>query len=76
MSLASWEDRGYYAMRQAAEKAQRQLHRLARRATQILKQPSFSGILQLLPCCPMIAAVQYPFQQARYGNPTIFFCFP
>jgi hypothetical protein len=33
--LASWEDRGYYAMRASTEKAQRQLHRLTRNATEV-----------------------------------------
>ena len=34
--LASWEDRGYYAMRASTEKAQRHLHRLTRNATEVL----------------------------------------
>ncbi|MEW5309892.1 MAG: hypothetical protein WDW38_001738 [Sanguina aurantia] len=32
VSLAKWEDRGYYAMRASTEKAQRHLHRLSRHA--------------------------------------------
>lgn len=43
VSLAKWEDRGYYAQRIATEKAQRQLHRLSRRALQALKEPSGAG---------------------------------
>ncbi|KIY92200.1 hypothetical protein MNEG_15763 [Monoraphidium neglectum] len=34
VALAKWEDRGYYSMKNSTEKAQRQLHRLARRAEQ------------------------------------------
>ncbi|GAB4814208.1 hypothetical protein N2152v2_001254 [Parachlorella kessleri] len=40
VTLAKWEDRGYYAQRIATEKAQRQLHRLSRRAIQALKEPA------------------------------------
>ena len=39
VKLARWEDRGYYANRVAAEKAQRQLHRLTRRAGELLRTP-------------------------------------
>ena len=35
VKLASWEDRGYYAMRASTEKAQRQLHRLTRNANEV-----------------------------------------
>eukprot|EP00887_Chlorella_sp_A99_P000601 scaffold17.g601.t1 len=45
VALAKWEDRGYYALRQSTEKAQRQLHRLWRHAIQLLRDPS-SGTLQ------------------------------
>ena len=44
MKLAKWEDRGYYALRTSAEKAQRQLHKLQRRAASALAQPS-AGVL-------------------------------
>ena len=44
VKLAKWEDRGYYANRHAAEKAARQLHRLARRSAQALAAPA-AGIL-------------------------------
>ena len=44
MALAKWEDRGYYALRVSNEKAQRQLHRLTRKATQLLREPA-SGAL-------------------------------
>lgn len=37
--LAAWEDRGYYSMRAATERAQRKLHKLQRHATEVLKQP-------------------------------------
>jgi midasin len=40
VKLAEWEDRGYYSMRASAQKAQRQLHRLCRRADEALRQPS------------------------------------
>ena len=43
MRLAKWEDRGYYAQRVAVEKAQRQLHRLSRRALQELREPAGGG---------------------------------
>ena len=39
VKLARWEDRGYYALRERADKAQRQLHKLARRAAAALAQP-------------------------------------
>jgi midasin len=44
VKLAKWEDRGYYAMKVSTEKAQRQLHRLSRRAEDYLKQPA-AGVL-------------------------------
>jgi midasin len=44
VKLAKWEDRGYYAMKISTEKAQRQLHRLSRRAEDVLKQPA-AGVL-------------------------------
>ncbi|KAK9809153.1 hypothetical protein WJX72_010301 [[Myrmecia] bisecta] len=44
VKLAKWEDRGYYAMRVATEKAQRQLHKLTRKAEDLLKQP-VAGVL-------------------------------
>ena len=44
VKLAKWEDRGYYAMRASTEKAQRQLHRLSRRAEDALRQP-FAALL-------------------------------
>jgi hypothetical protein len=40
VALAKWEDRGYYAMKASTEKAQRQLHRLCRRATTELREPA------------------------------------
>ncbi len=44
VSLAKWEDRGYYALRHAADKAQRQLHRLSRKAANALGAPA-RGVL-------------------------------
>lgn len=38
--LAKWEDRGYYAMKVSTERNQRQLHRLTRRAEEVLAQPA------------------------------------
>ncbi|GMH33343.1 hypothetical protein BSKO_01177 [Bryopsis sp. KO-2023] len=38
--LAKWEDRGYYAMRIGAERAQRKLHKLCQGAESILKMPA------------------------------------
>jgi midasin len=38
VELAKWEDRGYHALRQASEKAQRQLHRMQRAADAVLLQ--------------------------------------
>lgn len=43
MALAKWEDRGYYALKVSVEKAQRQLHRLARKAVELLKEPVAGG---------------------------------
>ena len=43
MALAKWEDRGYYALKVSVEKAQRQLHRLARKAVELLKEPVGGG---------------------------------
>eukprot|EP00798_Chlamydomonas_sp_ICE-L_P024875 gene24875-10536_t len=40
--LAKWEDRGYYAMKASTEKAQRYLHRLKRRAEEVLAQAAAS----------------------------------
>lgn len=40
MELAKWEDRGYHAMRSSTEKAQRQLHKMQRQATDMLRQPA------------------------------------
>lgn len=36
ISLAKWEDRGYYALKTSIEKSQRQLHKLARHVSQHL----------------------------------------
>lgn len=40
VELAKWEDRGYHALKQSTEKAQRQLHKLQRQAAAVLIQPS------------------------------------
>ena len=40
VKLAKWEDRGFYALRTQAEKAHRQLHRLATRAEEFLREPA------------------------------------
>lgn len=40
VKLAKWEDRGYHALKQSTEKAQRQLHKLQRQAATALQQPS------------------------------------
>ncbi|KAG1668462.1 hypothetical protein FOA52_005235 [Chlamydomonas sp. UWO 241] len=39
VQLAKWEDRGYYALKASADKAQRYLHRLRRRAEEALSEP-------------------------------------
>lgn len=39
VALAKWEDRGFYAMKASTERAQRHLHKLCRRATEVLKGP-------------------------------------
>lgn len=44
VALAKWEDRGYYAMKQSTEQAQRQLHRLSRKAEAALKEPAQSVV--------------------------------
>ncbi|KAL4440107.1 hypothetical protein ABPG75_003108 [Micractinium tetrahymenae] len=44
VALAKWEDRGYYALRANNEKAQRQLHRLTRRATLLLREPATGAL--------------------------------
>ncbi len=44
MQLAKWDDRGYYAMRASTEKAQRYLHRLSRRAEEVLRQPAATAL--------------------------------
>ena len=44
VALAKWEDRGYYALRVSNEKAQRQLHRLTRRALQLLREPATAAL--------------------------------
>jgi len=44
VALAKWEDRGYYAMKQSTEQAQRQLHRLTRKAEAALKEPAQSVV--------------------------------
>ena len=40
VELAKWEDRGYHAMKSSTEKAQRQLHKMQRQATAVLRQPA------------------------------------
>ena len=40
VALATWEDRGYYAMKASSEQAQRHLHKLVRKAKTILNTPS------------------------------------
>jgi len=40
VKLARWEERGYYALRASADKAQRALHKLQRRAAAALAQPA------------------------------------
>ena len=40
MRLARWEDRGFYAQRQATDRAQRQLQALATKAQAALSQPA------------------------------------
>ncbi|GIL72549.1 hypothetical protein Vretifemale_2893, partial [Volvox reticuliferus] len=44
VQLARWDDRGYYAMRASTEKAQRYLHRLSRRAEDVLRQPAATAL--------------------------------
>ncbi|GLI68780.1 hypothetical protein VaNZ11_013272, partial [Volvox africanus] len=44
VQLARWDDRGYYAMRASTEKAQRYLHRLSRRAEEVLRQPAATAL--------------------------------
>jgi len=39
VALAKWEDRGFYAMKASTERAQRHLHKLSRRAVDLLNQP-------------------------------------
>jgi len=40
VKLAKWEDRGYYSMKQSAERAQRKLHKICRRYEDALRQPA------------------------------------
>ena len=40
VKLAKWEDRGFYAMQQSRERAQRQLHKLTCRAAVALNRPA------------------------------------
>lgn len=47
VKLAKWEDRGFYARKASTEKAQRHLHRLSRRATEVLKEPVTEVLKQL-----------------------------
>ena len=42
VALAKWEDRGYYALKQSTETAQRQLHRLVRKAREALGEPALN----------------------------------
>ena len=44
MALARWDDRGYYAMRASTEKAQRYLHRLSRRAEDVLRAAAATAL--------------------------------
>ncbi|KAG2499138.1 hypothetical protein HYH03_002721 [Edaphochlamys debaryana] len=44
VQLAKWDDRGYYALRASTEKAQRYLHRLSRRAEDVLKEPAATAL--------------------------------
>ena len=44
MKLAKWEDRGHYAQKLEAEKAQRQLHKMVRDAQGVLARPAAAVI--------------------------------
>ena len=44
MKLAKWEDRGHYAQKLEAEKAQRQLHKMVRDAQAVLARPAAAVI--------------------------------
>eukprot|EP00198_Chlamydomonas_reinhardtii_P014222 XP_001703559.1 predicted protein [Chlamydomonas reinhardtii] len=44
VALARWDDRGYYAMRASTEKAQRYLHRLSRRAEDVLRAAAATAL--------------------------------
>ena len=47
VKLHKWEDRGYFAMKTAGERAQRKLHRLCKKAEDVLKQPAASAFAQV-----------------------------
>lgn len=40
MELQRWEDRGYYAMKERMETAQRKLHKMQRKASAALTEPA------------------------------------
>lgn len=44
VALAKWEDRGYYALQLASEKAHKHLQKLRRKVTDILRQPVSNAI--------------------------------
>lgn len=48
VALQKWEFRGYEDTKHSAEKHQRQLHRLARRVTEVYKQPAAASIARTL----------------------------
>ncbi len=54
MALAKWEDRGYHALRQSVEKAQRALHKMQRGADALLALPA-AGALAAASKVPCVA---------------------
>ena len=47
VKLQKWEDRGYLAMKTAGDRAQRKLHRLCKKAEDVLRQPAASAFAQV-----------------------------
>ena len=71
MELAKWEDRGYHAMKSSTEKAQRQLHKMQRQATAVLRQPA-AGVLataaKTIGLSDLAAPEQLPGGAKKKGN--------
>jgi hypothetical protein len=73
VELQKWEDRGYYAMRERTEGAQRKLHKMQRKASAVLSEPAaavLAGAAKSIGMADLAApdslSLQHPQKQQRH----------